>query len=90
MRGYPKHLNTKQDVLNIMDNHLEFEEQLKIDLQRLLDEPDTVTKATTPIDPGDESKGGNTATIPNPNPRWKRIGFADKNEVINLMEDLNN
>ncbi|MDP2754562.1 MAG: hypothetical protein Q8P40_09260 [Nitrospirota bacterium] len=58
---------------------------MKTDLQRLIDEPDTVTKATTPIDPADESKGWNTVTIPNPNPRWKQMGFADKSEVQDIL-----
>lgn len=85
MRNYPKHLNTKQDILNIEKNHPEFKEQLNADLQRLLDEPDTVKKATTLIDPNDESKGYNTVDIPNPNPRWKAMGLESKDEVKQMI-----
>lgn len=88
MKGYPKILATKQDVLNIMDNYPEYREQLKADLQRLLNEPDTVTKATTLIDPTDEGKGYNTKIIPNPNPRWKQMGFESKKEVCIIAMEL--
>ncbi len=88
MKGYPKHLNTKEDIENLRNNHPEFKEQLKADLQRLLDEPDTVKKATTLIDPEDESKGYNTIDIPNPNPKWKAMGFKDKNAVVSLKVGL--
>lgn len=88
MKGYPKHLNTKQDIENIQKNHPEFHERLKADLQRLLDESDTVTVAVSPIDTKDESKGYNTITIPNPNPRWKQLGFQDKNEIVSLIKNI--
>lgn len=88
MKGYPNVLATKQDVLNIMNNHPEFREPLKVDLQRILDEPDTVTKATTLIDPNDESKGWNTITIPNPNPGWKRMGFVSKSEIHEIFAKI--
>ncbi len=84
MKGYPKHLNTKQDVENLIKDHPEFSERIKQDLQRIIDEPDTVTKATTLIDEYDESKGYKTEIIPNPNPRWKKMGFVNKKEVQNI------
>lgn len=86
MKGYPKHLNTKQDVENLIKDHPEFRERIEQDLQRILDEPDTVTKATTRIDLKDESKGYKTEIIPNLNPRWKQSGFADKSEVLILAK----
>jgi hypothetical protein len=88
MRGYPKNLNTKQDIINIKNNHLEFREMLNADIQRLLDEPDTVKKATTLVDPKDESKGYNTIDIPNPQPKWEAMGFKNKENVVSLKEEL--
>ncbi len=89
MRGYPKHLNTREDAENIRKDHPEFKEHLGKDLQQLLNESETITKATTLIDPKDESKGYNTVTIPNPNPKWKAMGFKDKSEVVSLKDALN-
>jgi len=88
MRGYPKYLNTKEDIDNIEKNHPEFKEQLKVDLQQILDEPNTVKKATSLIDPKDESKGYNTVDIANPNPRWKAMGFKNKTDIQNVKDKL--
>jgi len=81
MKGYPKHLAVKKDVENLIKDFPEFADRIKQDLQRIIDEPDTVTAATTLIDTKDESKGYNTKEIPNPNPRWKQMGFVSKKEV---------
>ena len=88
MKGYPKTLATKTDIENIQKNHPEFRERIEQDLQQILDESDTVTKATTLIDPKDESKGYNTVTIPNPNPRWKQMGFASKSEISRMSKNI--
>ncbi len=88
MKGYPKHLNTKQDIENIRDNHPEMHEQLKEDLNRILDEPDTVTKATELIDLKDKEKGYKTENTPNPKPKWKALGFNNKGEVQSLRNSI--
>lgn len=84
MRGYPKHINTKEDIENLMNDHPEFNEQLKKDMDEILNEPNKIKQATSPIDPNDTKKGYNTEEIDNPHPKWKRMGFKNKNEVQTL------
>lgn len=88
MRGYPKHLNTKQDIDNLRNDHPEFKEQLRQDLIRIETEPDEVDEAYELIDPKDEKKGYKTRKIPNPNPKWKVLGFKNKGELTSLRNSL--
>lgn len=85
MKGYPKHVATKQDYINLLAMP-EYKAQALEDLKRLYEfKDDSVQKATTLIDPLDKSKGWNTMAIKNPNPMWKQKGFASRKEVANII-----
>ena len=82
MRGYPKHINCKQDLLNLLEIK-EYKEQAKTEIGKLnaLDD----SKATSVVS-GTEVEGDLvTEEIDNPNPRWKQLGFATKKELSDLV-----
>ncbi len=83
MKGYPKHVATKQDYANLLADP-EFKAQAVAELKGIHDlNDDFVQKATTPIDP---EKGWNTETIENPMPLWKQKGFGSKQEIAEMIE----
>lgn len=85
MRGYPKHVATKQDHMNLLAMP-EYKERTLKDLKELYNtNDDTATRATTLVDPSDESKGQNVVQIKNPNPLWKQKGFASRQEVADIV-----
>ena len=84
MKGFPKHINTKQDFLNLLADD-KFKTQALSELDRIYNLNDSkATKATTLIDPDDEEKGWNTEEIDNPMPEWKLKGFTSR-EAVNTM-----
>ena len=82
MRGYPKHINCKQDLLNLLEMP-EFRERAKADIQRLQNLDDA--KATRVVSGSEEEKNLVTEEIDNPNPRWKQLGFKSVKEVSTLV-----
>ena len=92
MRGFPKHINTKQDFDNLLAMP-KFEEQAITELKRIKDTKDSkITKATTQKDPTDPESEWNTIEVTNPNPKWKQLGFKTKKELTDLIlaEELQN
>jgi len=84
MKGFPKHINTKQDFLNLLADD-KFKTQALSELDRIYNLNDSkATKATTLIDPDDEEKGWNTEEVDNPMPEWKLKGFTSR-EAVNTM-----
>jgi len=82
MKGYPKHIATKQDFLNLLDT-AEFRARAVDDLAAIRDTDDDTATRTIAID---EATGeAQTETIENPMPLWKIKGFASRQEVIDLI-----
>ena len=85
MRGFPKHINTKQDFDNLLGTP-EFKEQAITELNRIKNLKDSkITKATTQKDPTDPESEWNTIEVTNQNPKWKQLGFAIKKELTDLI-----
>ena len=85
MRGYPKHVATKQDFLNLLSMP-EYKAKAITDLKSIADlKDDKATIATTLKDSKNPEKGFNTKTIDNPNPVWKQKGFKNKKEILDLV-----
>jgi len=81
MRGYPKHINCKQDFLNLLEMPEHRERVLK-DIQKLQALDDA--KVTRVVSGTEEEKNLVTEEIDNPNPRWKQLGFATTKELSTL------
>lgn len=81
MRGYPKHIATKQDFDNLSEMP-EFKKQALADLKRLQAIDDA--KVMRVISGSEEEKNLVTEEINNPNPIWKQKGFAAKK----ILDDL--
>jgi len=86
MKGYPKHIATKQDFINLL-NDPDYTAQALIDLQAIYDLADSkINQATTLIDPDNPQIGWNTVEIDNPMPLWKIKGFESREDVKNMIE----
>ncbi len=87
MRGYPKHIATRQDFINLLGMP-EHKERALVDLKAIYQLNDSkVSRATTPIDPADPEKGWNTEEIDNPMPLWKVKGFSGRDEVAAVITE---
>lgn len=85
MRGFPAHINTKQDFENLLKMP-EYKKQAKAKLEILKQlKDDKITKATTQIDPNDPESEWNTTEVVNPHPKWERMKFKNKKEVADLL-----
>ncbi len=85
MRGYPKHIATKQDFINLLAMP-EHKAHALADLKAIHDLDDAkATRATTLIDENDPEKGFNTETIDNPLPVWKQKGFTSRKAVAAMI-----
>jgi len=82
MRGYPKHINCKQDLLNLLEMP-EFKERAKADLEAL--QTIDSAKVLRVVSGSEEEKNLVTEEIDNPNPRWKQLGFKTVKEVSGLV-----
>lgn len=80
MRGYPNGPLTKRDYENLLAMP-EHAEKAKADLARLAETDDS--KIT--VEQGTE-KSSKLVEIDNPLPAWKRAGFADKTELVALVD----
>lgn len=81
MRGYPKHIATKQDFLNLLADQ-EFKERAIADLKVIRDVPDDKATRTVSIN---EDGTAVTEEIDNPMPLWKVKGFISRAEVAALI-----
>lgn len=85
MKGYPRHVNTKQDFENLLGMP-EYREQAKAELKHVQELKDSkITKATTQIDPNDPESEWNTIEVVNPNPKWEQLKFKSKKELTDLI-----
>lgn len=85
MRGFPAHINTKQDFENLLKIP-EYKTQAKAELEILKQhKDDKIKKATTQINPNDPESEWNTIEVTNPHPKWKRMKFKNKKEVADLL-----
>ena len=85
MRGYPEHINTKQDFENLLDLS-EYKAQTLTELKHVRDLNDSkLVKATTQKDPEDPESDWNTIEITNSNPKWKQLAFKSKKELTDLI-----
>lgn len=85
MRGFPVHINTKQDFENLLSMP-EHKEQAKTELKRVSNLKDSkITKCTTQIDPTDPESAWNTIEVTNPHPKWERLKFKSKKELTDLI-----
>lgn len=87
MRGYPKVIATKQDFINLLAIP-EFKNQALSDLQAVYDLQDDTLERVVSFDTDDKGQMINivTETIAAPMPKWKRMGFESRAEILNLME----
>ena len=81
MKGYPKHIATKQDFLNLLADQ-EFKERAIADLKTIRDLDDDKATRTLSIN---EDGTAVTEEIENPSPLWKIKGFASRAEVAALI-----
>jgi len=87
MKRYPKHLNCKQDFINLLAD-ADLEAQAIADLIAIRDLDDDTALRTLSID---ETTGeAATETIENPMPRWKVKGFSSRQEVADLITEVQN
>ena len=87
MKGFPKHIATKQDFINLL-NDKRYKDQAIIELEKIYNLDDLkATKATILIDSEDPEKGYNTEEIDNPMPLWKQKGFGSREEITELLEE---
>lgn len=85
MKGYPKHIATKQDYENLL-NIPEFAKRAKEDLEELAAINDVkITRAVSLVDENDPVSEWVTEKINNPMPLWKAKGFASLKEVTNAV-----
>jgi hypothetical protein len=85
MRGYPKHIATKQDFENLLAMP-EHKDQALADLKAIcLLGDDKAMRATKLIDPENPEKGSETEEIDNPLPVWKQKGFTSRADVADLI-----
>ena len=85
MKGYPKHVATKQDFKNLLAMK-EHKKQALADLKTIHDLDDAkMSRATTLIDEKDPEAGWNTETIDNPLPVWKQKGFTSRAAVATMI-----
>jgi len=84
MKGYPKHINTKQDFDNLLADK-RFKGRALVALKRLQAQAATEAKVIQVVSGSEEEGNLVTKEIDNPNPRWQWLGFKDKNELDTLV-----
>ncbi|MEN6421338.1 MAG: hypothetical protein ABFD76_05265 [Smithella sp.] len=87
MKGYPKHINCKQDFINLLSEP-EHQAQALADLIVIRDMDDDKALRTVSID---ETTGeAVTEEIDNPMPLWKVKGFSSRQDVTDLIAEVEN
>jgi hypothetical protein len=87
MKGYPKHIATKQDFINLLAVP-EYAAQALADLRIIRDMDDD--KALRAISINEETGEATTEEIDNPMPLWKAKGFDSRQEVAALIMEVEN
>lgn len=82
MKGYPKHIATKQDFDNLLAMPEHKAKALK-DMKKLQAVDDA--KVIRVVSGSEEDKNLITEEIDNPNPAWKQKGFKDKKALDDLI-----
>lgn len=82
MKGYPKHIATKQDFLNLLAEP-EFKYRAIADLKVIAETDDDKTTRTVSIN--EETGEAVTEEIDNPMPLWRVKGFTSRQEIIDLI-----
>lgn len=86
MRGYPKIILKKQDLLNLLTMK-EHNAQALENLKKLYANDDTLILTTTSlVDSNDPMSDWNQELHPNPSPLWKQKGFQDREELANIIK----
>ena len=83
MKGYPKHIATKQDFINLLEIE-EFKERAITDLQAIYETPDE--KALRVVSGSEDEGNLITEEIDNPMPHWKIKGFTNRQEIAVIIE----
>lgn len=86
MRGYPKHVATKQDYINLL-NMQEHRMRALADLNKLkqYDENTAIVKQVIILGDVAKDQPDTTKNIPTPLPLWKQKGFKSLIEVDELI-----
>ena len=87
MKGYPKYINCKQDFINLLDEP-EYKALALEDLKAIRDLDDD--KALRTISINEETGEATTEEIDNPMPLWKVKGFTSRQEVADLITEVEN
>ena len=87
MKGYPKYINCKQDFINLLDEP-EYKALALEDLKAIRDLDDD--KALRTISINKETGEATTEEIDNPMPLWKVKGFSSRQEVADLITEVEN
>jgi hypothetical protein len=87
MKGYPKHVATKQDFINLLEDPGYIVQALE-DLKLIRDLDDD--KASRTISINEETGEATTEEIDNPMPLWKVKGFSSRQEVADLISEVEN
>ena len=87
MKGYPKHINCKQDFINLLAEP-EHQAQAIEDLKVIRDMEDYKALRVVSID--EETGEETTEEIDNPMPLWKVKGFSSRQEVADLITEVEN
>jgi hypothetical protein len=82
MNGYPKHINCKQDYINLLALP-EHQARTIADLVAIRDLDDS--KALRVVSMDEKTGEAKTEAIDNPMPLWKVKGFARREEVAELI-----
>lgn len=84
MIGFPIHIATRQDYINLLDME-EYRDQALEKLGELRDFDDTLsTRAIEPVNPDDPDGEWITEEIPTPRPMYMQKDFEEWEEVVEL------
>lgn len=87
MRGYPRVIATKQDFINLLAEP-SFRAQALVDIKAVYDLQDDTMERVVSYDKDEAGQMINVVmeTVPATNPKWKRMGFESRDEVMGLYE----
>jgi hypothetical protein len=84
MIGFPRHIATKKDYENLLQDK-DYKELAVKELEKLQDFDDrTVTIAIEPLDPDNPESEWETQEIDNPYPLHQQKGFQEWMDIVNL------
>jgi hypothetical protein len=87
MRGYPKTIATKADFLYLLAIP-EHKDQALLDLKALYELQDDTMEVVKSYDTDEQGQMINVImeTLPAPMPKWRRMGFESRQDVMDLCE----